>query len=222
LIYAPATQQTALVREYKAAQQSGSAKKLAESSPAPNHNKPDGNKSGITKPPPARSPRGKQNNIDYFDPGLVPVTTIDYPSQGARIHSFRILSLDGRAVNVLVPGQDYTFEMTGEFLAAHLNIYFGMHIRSISGTIITGQRYPEGGNFIEKVQADDKFKLTFGFKMILRPDVYFVGGGVWSSQDTSCLHRILDAAMFRVDASQKTFSFGYVNAASAPAHLEIT
>lgn len=221
LIYAPAAQQTALVQEYKTVDHAGFDKTIIESTSDQNHNTPDKNKSGSRKPP-DRSLGSKENKDDYLDAGLVPETTVNYPSQGARINSFRILSPDGRAVNVLLHGQNYTFEMTGEFLLDRSNIYFGVHIRSISGTIITGQRYPEGGNFIEKVQAGDKFKLTFEFKMILLPGVYFVGGGVWSSHQPSCLHRMLDAMMFRVDVSQKATSFGYVNASSASACLEIT
>ena len=122
----------------------------------------------------------------------------------------------------MLPGQNYTFEVTGEFLVDRLNIYFGIHIRSISGTIITGQRYPEVGKFIEQVRAGEKFDLAFEFKMILLPGVYFISGGVWSNEEPSCLHRILDAAMFRIASIQKKEFFGYVNASSAPARLEIT
>jgi len=220
LIFAPASEQAALIQEYKIIDGAGLDKTIDEVPLDQNFNQPDEDKVGIEKIL-DRSTGVQRSSEDYYDPEFIPETTVHYPSQGARIDSFRILNLDGRAVNVLLPGQNYTFEVTGKFLVDRWNIYFGIHIRSISGTIITGQRYPEVGKFIEQVRAGEKFNLAFEFKMILLPGVYFVSGGVWSNEEPSCLHRILDAVMFRIVSIQKKESFGYVNASSAPARLEI-
>ena len=51
----------------------------------------------------------------------------------------------------------------------------------------------------------------FTFKMDLLPGVYFVGGGIWTSQEPNCAHRILDASMFRVVPLKSANSFGYVD-----------
>lgn len=158
---------------------------------------------------------------DYFDAGLVPETMVVYPLQGAEILSFQILSVDGHPVNILSSGKNYRFVVSGQFLSDSHNVYFGIHIRSISGTVITGQQYPEEGNFIELVRAGQSFRITYDFKMILLPGAYFVGGGVWSSNEPNCLHRILDALMFRIMPDQKMKSFGYVDASLTGPHLEI-
>jgi lipopolysaccharide transport system ATP-binding protein len=58
--------------------------------------------------------------------------------------------------------------------------------------------------------------------MVLLPGVYFVGCGVWSANEPNCLHRILDALMFRIMPDQKSKSSGYVDASSMEPLLEIT
>ena len=152
-----------------------------------------------------------ENSFDDFDPGLVPETTTVYPIQGAEIDSVKIYNTKGHVVNVLQPGVCYQFVVAGRFLSNFAGVFFGIHIKSISGVEITGQRYPVEGAFIEQVEAGKLFKVSFGFKMDLLPGVYFIGGGVWSSQEPSCAHRILDASMFRVSPISIPVSFGYVD-----------
>ena len=163
-----------------------------------------------------------QPGSDYFDPGLTPETTVIYPVQGAEIRSFRILDLDGRQVNVLVPGNEYRIEISGKFLTDREGIYFGVHIRSISGTVITGQNHPEEGKFISQVQSGKTFHVSFGFKMNLLPGVYFVGGGVWSCYEPNCLHRIMDALMFRAQQKGAQNSFGVCDLMTIPVEIEIS
>lgn len=196
LIYAPADEQEQLVKEYRITDQSGQ----------------DMTTVGQTASVSVTS----ENNVAAFDPGLIPETTEVYPVQGAQIQSFGILDVEGHPVNVLIPGQEYQFQVCGQFLSDNDKIYFGVHIRSISGTIITGQRYPEEGKFLERmVRAGEDFCITYRFKMVLIPGVYFVGGGVWSLNEPNCLHRILDALMFRVTTTRKSDSLGLVDASSA-------
>jgi lipopolysaccharide transport system ATP-binding protein len=201
LIYASGDEQESLVNEYRTADQLDqdvSTIDRAESKPNPD-----------------------ELDTDVFDPGLTPQTTEVYPVQGAEIHSVRILDTDGHLANVLKSGEDYRLEVSGHFLSDTNKVYFGVHIRSISGMSITGQRYPEKGMFIEQVHAGENFRITYGFKMILLPGTYFIGGGVWSYNEPNCLHRILDASMFRVTSNEKSISFGYVDASSMQPLLEI-
>lgn len=201
LIYAPADEQKLLIKEYEAADRLGQDILRTE------------------QIPPNLKPADSQ--IESFDPALTPPTREIYPVQGAEIQSFRILDMDGSSVNVLKPNENYRFEVSGHFLGDSDKVYFGIHIRSVSGMSITGQRFPEQGKFIERVKAGENFRITYSFKMILLPGTYFVGGGVWSYNEPQCLHRIVDALMFRVLPNQKTTSFGYVDAASTQALLEI-
>ena len=221
LIYTPADEQPLLVQEYKRADKSGIANPVPGfTQSGPNHSRSLEENAG-TDVPANLSDSSPQRQHPYFDAALVPETTVIYPNQGAQIHSFRIFDLEDQPVNVLLPGQNYQFEVAGKFLADRRNIYFGIHIRSISGTIVTGQRYPEKGSLIEQVGAGESFRIMYGFHMILLPGVYFVGGGVWSSDEPNCLHRIIDASMFRIMGNQKPSSFGYVDASCMEPRLSI-
>ena len=199
LIYAPAHEQKQLVKEYQAADQAIAVEPTTVK----------------TDPKPASKTAGN----DSFDSGLVPDSTQVYPIQGAEIRSFRILDTNGQVVNLLNRGQEYRIEVSGQFLSDAEKIYFGVHIRSISGVTITGQRYPEEGSYINQVRAGENFNITYGFRMILSPGVYFIGGGVWSYNEPNCLHRIVDALMFRISSNKKEWFFGYVDASSTKPEL---
>jgi lipopolysaccharide transport system ATP-binding protein len=201
LIYAPLDDRKNLVQEYKTMDRSDVEDKLTHQ--------------------PAESMPSSEDESAYFDPDLTPKTTEIYPSQGAEILSFQIFDDERRPVNVIKLGETYQFEVSGRFLADSESIYFGIHIRTISGVIITGQRYPEGKGLVKRVQAGESFRIRYEFNMDLVPGVYFVGGGVWSSNEPTCLHRIMDALMFRVSPDQKSTSFGYVDLSAAKPVLEI-
>lgn len=200
LIYAPEEEQKKLVQEYRALDQADVNPVRLEATVA-------------TVP--------EENDPASFDPGLLPETTEFYPKQGAEIHSFRILDSKGRTVNILKPDQNYQFEVSGQFLSDNAGIYFGIHIRTVSGVIITGQRYPGSGSFIGQVRAGESFRIKYGFQMSLVPGAYFVGGGIWSNHEPACLHRVMDALMFRVSPDEKMKSFGYVDLSSNEPVLEI-
>lgn len=156
-----------------------------------------------------------EQSTDAYDPGLVPETTTVYPTQGAVIDSIQITNTSGQVVNVLQSGETYHFLVAGRFLADFSGVYFGIHIKSISGLVITGQRFPEEGCYLENVAAGHSFKASFAFRMDLLPGAYFAGGGIWSSEDPHCAHRIIDALMFRVNPVKSIKSFGYVDLMSA-------
>jgi len=203
LIYAPTDEQKRLISEYRTADQAGTDLATIASTET-------------TVP-------SQETDVATFDPGLTPETTEAYPLQGAEILSFRMLDLTGRVVNVVYPGQECQIEVCGRFLTANDRIYFGIHIRSISGTVITGQRHPENGKFLDRiVRAGENFCITYGFKMTLVPGVYFVGGGVWSLNEPNCLHRITDALMFRIMPTQDSYALGVVDTASIKPSLVFT
>lgn len=157
-----------------------------------------------------------------FDANLIPDTRHVYPVQGAEITSFQVFDMDDNPVNLLIPGEEYKIRFSGKFLSDRTRVFFGVNIRSISGVVVTGQRYPGEGNYIPQIFAGNEFSITFGFKMVLLPGTYFVSGGVWALEEPNCLHRILDAIMIRVLPERISSSFGYVNAASSQARLEIS
>lgn len=154
----------------------------------------------------------KNNKLtDAYDPGLIPETTTVYPSQGAIINAIRIINNDNESVNILQSSNTYSFVVSGQFLKDFSGVYFGIHIKSVSGMEITGQRFPQEGHYLERVRAGQNFEMKFTFRMDLLPGVYFSGGGIWSSTEPHCAHRIVDAIMFRVNSVEAINSFGYVD-----------
>jgi len=159
---------------------------------------------------------------EYFDPGLVPSTTEAYRPQGAEIQRFIIRNAAGAQVNVLKPGDTYVFEMAGRVHEALPGVYWGLHIRNVAGAEVTGQRYPEEGEFFTNMPPGGHFTIKFSFRVSLLPGVYFIGGGIWSSGEPNCAHRIIDALMIRVAPSGKLKSFGYVDCAAGEPLLTVT
>ena len=200
LIYSPIVEEARLVQEYRAADQSGDDTENL-------------NRAELTAV-------SDEQTSDAFDPGLVSETTMAYPVQGAEIDSIQIIDAKGKVVNVLQPGGNYQFVVSGRFLTTFAGVFFGIHIRSISGVVITGQRYPEEEKYIEHGGAVETFKISFGFRMDLLPGVYFVGGGIWSSQQPNFAHRVLDAIMFRVLPLSSPISFSYIDMSTNVPNLE--
>jgi lipopolysaccharide transport system ATP-binding protein len=203
LIYAPDAAQAQLLQEFHAADMV---------------DEPQGERiAGSALPANRTAPKPDET----FDPDLVPETTTAYPVRGAEIERLQIQDINGRVVNLLRPSERYRIIMSGSFLENFDKITFGIHIRSISGTVISGQRYPEEGRFAENLRAGSKFKIDFWFNMALSPDTYFAGGGIWSATDANYVHRVLDAIMFRVQSEGPQSSFGCCNLIAAPADFKV-
>jgi lipopolysaccharide transport system ATP-binding protein len=159
--------------------------------------------------------------VDDYDPNLIPSTTTSYPEQGARISDIEIQNSEGKKVNILSTGHTYKFTMSGELVQAFKDVYFGIHIRSITGSVISGQRFPSNGCYIQMPKQNQVFKVTFNFNLALLPSTYFIGGGVWAG-DTICAHRIIDMAMIRVVSIEAERSFGYCDLFGGPVEFVLS
>jgi len=210
LIYSSANEHHGLIEQYKAIDQTGYAE-------AENFSL-DLNVA-INESQPAATPL--IHDLASYDEGLTPETTVIYPEQGARITDFEILDDSGHRVNILIPGGEYKILTHGVFLDDHRSVYFGFHIKSISGVVVTGQRYPAQGESIENVRQGELFTVTYTLSMNLLPGVYFVGGGIWSNHEPTCLHRMLDRLMFRILPCDSQYSFGVYDAATNIPSLSI-
>jgi len=138
---------------------------------------------------------------ESFDPHLIPTSTICYASKGAVVHSVEILSLAGERINALRRGGRYRYRYRVDFKLSASHVRFGMLIKTLSGTEIAGShtanRVSQG---IEHVAAGARLLVEFEFDCRLNAGIYFANAGVTGNvagMDDQ-LHRILDAAMFRV------------------------
>ena len=150
----------------------------------------------------------------YFDPRLVPQSTLPYESNGAIIRAPEILSLDGEKVNCLVSGNTYRYCYSVRFDKAAINVAFGMMIKTVSGNELggftTGVKIEDRISFFEK---DTIVRVEFRFVANLNAGSYYLNAGVTGKADAedTYLHRVLDVYMFRIIHDGHTKSTGVVS-----------
>ncbi len=160
-------------------------------------------------------------DTDLYQENLIPESTQEFPVQGARIESIKIYNLEGKQVNNLLPGREYLFEIRGTFLENRELVYVGFHIRATNGVELTGRVYPRWGKYLEQVKLGQRFRLAHRIKMNLAPNVYFSGAGIWSIHEPVCMHKVVDAIMFRVLPKLNNDTFGHVDLSVGEPEFEL-
>lgn len=152
-------------------------------------------------------------DMGSYDAELKPESTVEYISQGARIDNVRILDALGRRVNVLRTWQTYTYAFDVEFLEAATTVRFGMMLKLTSGFELGGQVSEPAGKGIELALPGTRWEARFQFKPSLVPGTYFLNAGVRGIEggEEKYLHRILDAAIFRIDPLRRDCVTGRVD-----------
>jgi lipopolysaccharide transport system ATP-binding protein len=152
-------------------------------------------------------------DMGSYDPELEPASTVEYLKQGARIDNVRILDARGRRVNVLRTWQAYTYAYDVEFTEAATFVRFGMMLKLTSGFELGGQVSESDETGIELVVPGTCWEVRFQFKPMLVPGTYFLNAGVQGRDDAEekYLHRIMDAAIFRIDPLRRGSITGHVD-----------
>lgn len=159
----------------------------------------------------SRDQRANINEVDFYENNLVPTSTTIYPVQGAQIQSIKIYNNEGIEVNNLLVGREYLFEIQGSFLEEREAVYIAFGIRTITGSVVSHQIYPGIRKYIHNVQRGQSFKLTQKIKMVLTPNTYFAGAGIWATTEPTIMYKIIDAIMFRVLPQADPRISGYVD-----------
>lgn len=161
--------------------------------------------------------RGPQT---LYDPKLVPRTTVEYGSRGARIGDVMIRTSAGERTNVLAAGGLYFFTYRVAFAQTARRVRFGMMVKLVTGFELGGQTsHPPGGGM--DLSAGATVSVRFPFRARLRPGVYFANAGVlgWKDERENYLHRILDATMFRVERGSPSRATGEVDLTEGAAEV---
>ncbi|PSO48617.1 MAG: ABC transporter ATP-binding protein [Cyanobacteria bacterium SW_9_44_58] len=155
----------------------------------------------------------KEVSQDFYDPNLVPQSTVNYFSRGAQIESPYIKNLAGEPVNLLCFGQDYIYCYTVKFTEAVFAVRFGMLIKTNSGFELGGAVSHSPQNAIEIIPPGKAVQVEFKFRCRLLPGVYFLNSGVVGLVDgiETFLHRCLDIVTFRVQPETELLATGTVN-----------
>ncbi|HJU41012.1 MAG TPA: ABC transporter ATP-binding protein, partial [Tahibacter sp.] len=145
-------------------------------------------------------PHGAASDDGELDAGMVPVSTVSYPSRGARIFGAHVQTLSGRRVNVLRAGATYVYTYCVAFDADAARARCGMLIKSVTGLELAGAVSATRENAVERVAAGDVLEARFEFRCLLAPGTYFLNAGVQGQVGDAdvYLDRQIDVAMFRV------------------------
>jgi lipopolysaccharide transport system ATP-binding protein len=178
---------------------------------APELRQPAGSAPRVSEPAAARAE-------EYYDPHLVPKSTVTYPSRGATIHDPQITTLEGRRVNGLVRGAEYIYRYTVRFHQPACGVRFGMMIKTVTGYDLGGAVTHPVTRPIEFVDGGSQAQVRFRFRCLLQSGVYFLNAGVLGlvQGNEVYLHRQVDAAMFRVQAEPEPLGTGVVDFSVTP------
>lgn len=173
-----------------------------------------------TSPPADQPPVEAAKPIDQ-PPIAAPTSTITYESRGAVISNPSIQTFDGCAIQNLQRGQTYNFCYDVHFTEDASYVHFGMLIKTSSGLEIGGGVSAHNIlSGIPQIKAGSTYQVTFKFRCALNPATYFLNCGVVGNIENSqtYLHRIIDAAMIRVEPTPKNTLTGIVDLLCEPTY----
>lgn len=149
----------------------------------------------------------------FYDPNLVPKSTVYYESRGADIEDVRITTPGGERVNVLVPRQEYVYAYRVKFRGDAFNVRFGSMIKTVSGIELGGAASSTLYDACPCVEAGTVVHVKMRFRCLLHPGVYFMNAGVTAVMggDEIFLHRIVDVVMIRVQHEDGILTTGIVD-----------
>ncbi|MFO0827452.1 MAG: ABC transporter ATP-binding protein [Phycisphaerales bacterium] len=129
----------------------------------------------------------------WFDRHLVPITTNEYPSRGARIGNITITNRHGEPRNRLRLGFRYFVSYTVHFERGADQLLFGMNVTDRGGVVVGGLAQPA-----PLVHDGDTMTVRFPIDVRMLPGTYFLTVGIRSQLEEGFLHRIIDALAFAV------------------------
>ena len=126
---------------------------------------------------------------------------------------------DGTRVNLLKRGRTYAYRYDVAFGSAARRVRFGMLVKTVGGFELGGAVSHTLEQRIEDVPAGSVVTVRFEFPCGLQPGIYFLNAGVTADVEGSetFLHRIVDAAMFRVQPEAGALATGALDLGFRPA-----
>ncbi len=153
-----------------------------------------------------------------FDPALKPETTLHYDVRGVELEDLAVLDTAGERVNMLVRGETYCIRYRARFSKQAFGVRFGTTISTTTGIELSGLMSHPSGEAIEHVEPGETLCVSFRFCNRLLPGTYFVRAGCVGVEDGEAifLHRVIDAAMFRVLPERALPLIGLVDLSDGP------
>lgn len=136
----------------------------------------------------------------YWEEGMVSASTVVYENRGADIRDPHLQTLDGRRVNVLVPGDEYVYAYQVCLEQPLVNVRCGMMIRTVTGFEIAGAVTAQPHDVHNAYEAGAVLHVRFRFRCLLTAGVYFLNAGLMAKfgDGEEFADRRVDVVMFRV------------------------
>lgn len=165
------------------------------------------------RPPSEGATAGESEEDAWFDPGLVPQSTVRYATRGAEILDPHLETPAGRRVNVLRPGTLAVYAFRVRFQHAAGAVRFGMLFKTTTGVELAGAVSAQPAAAIAAVDAGQEVQVRFRFRCLLAPGTYFTNAGVLGlvGEGEEYLDRRIDVAMFRVMPDPQRLATGHVD-----------
>ncbi len=205
LLYAPAERAETLRAELRAERRDGPSSGVAH--PA---SMLDGASAARTD---ATAHAAELAETAWFEPGLVPQSTVHYAARGAEILDPHIETPGGRHVNVLRPGGAFVYVYRVHFQQAACAVRFGMLFKTTTGVELAGAVSAQPADALPLIEAGQSIEVRFRFRCLLAPGTYFANAGVLGliGESEEYLDRRIDVAMFRVLPDPQRLATGHVD-----------
>lgn len=154
------------------------------------------------------------NDESWLDPNLISHAKVEYERNGAKIRDVRILTPDGRQVNILQMGHRYIYEYLVDFESEIKEVGFGMMVKITDGFGLGGAATDFSRNMrLKKAEAGSCYRVRFDLRWSFTAGTYFLNAGVTGQQGGGYgyNHRLLDALAFKIVPSQESLNTGYVD-----------
>ena len=167
-------------------------------------------KNGILETTRSIAPASQEKHAIDYDPSLISQSKVIYETQGATISDIHIVDMQGKIVNVLSFGTSYKIVYDVTFESDAENIGFGILFKTLGGVDFAGSTTAFDDRLkIPHVTGGRKFKAEFEFTCLLGAGTYLFNVGVvqYDGLALDYLHRVLDAALFKVHPDKtRTFT----------------
>ncbi|MGE0717902.1 MAG: ABC transporter ATP-binding protein [Alphaproteobacteria bacterium] len=149
----------------------------------------------------------------FLDADLRPAAAVVYDPAGAVISELVVTTPQGAPVNVLRRGGAYEIRCRVAFTTDASGVSFGTLLRTVNGIELAGGSTAAAGQAVTVARAGEVWTVRHAFRCRLLPGTYFVNAGV--SAETGAerrfLHRLVDAAMFKVMPDPDRWRAGVVD-----------
>ena len=101
-----------------------------------------------------KKPQIAKQSQAYYNPQLVPKSTIVYKENGAKLFDVKLLDQNGNRVNILEKNETYTLTYKVQYFDHFENVRVNMRILTTTGIVLTGQAL-----FIPKVEKNRTYLI---------------------------------------------------------------